>query len=376
MGAKSSKSDSAEPPKQETAPPVVRKPISDCFTEYVSVHAPLDEDGYVQSFSITEEEAYLDFFEQYGFVVVKDVLSADEVRQSIDEVWDFVCSNQWGWDGKKVDRDDPNTWGNDYWPAGRKLGLLGSQEATGTMAWNNRQNSRLYQVYSKLMNMNELWVSVDRWGIMRPTIGVPFKNAETGETERKDMPDWRSAELWLHWDLNPWRWTGSAEGKEYAFEGFIIEGNGSKNDGNLKLQGLVALTDSREDDGGFCTVPGYHKHLKEWSERTKDTDHYANFLQRDFVPVPEGDPMCSQYQKITARPGSLVVWRSEQPHCNFPNRSDRFRINQYVKMFPAQENGKNVDVRQKTVELMTKGKEVTPLGSKLFGLESWKKDGG
>jgi len=34
------------------------------------------------------------------------------------------------------------------------------------------------------------------------------------------------------------------------------------------------------------------------------------------------------------RAGSLVVWSSTMPHCNFPNSSSRFRMCQYIKMFP------------------------------------------
>jgi len=79
----------------------------------------------------------------------------------------------------------------------------------------------------------------------------------------------------------------------------------------------------------------------------------------------------SQAKKISCRAGSLIVWSGELPHCNYPNESRNFRINQYVKMIPAQENGKNADLRRECVKSFTKDIEVTELGKKLLGLENW-----
>jgi hypothetical protein len=62
------------------------------------------------------------------------------------------------------------------------------------------------------------------------------------------------------------------DGLPYAFEDFISENNGTKNDGQLKLQGLVAFVDSTEQDGGFCLVPGFHKKLEEWAKLTEHTE--------------------------------------------------------------------------------------------------------
>jgi hypothetical protein len=83
--------------------------------------------------------------------------------------------------------------------------------------------------------------------------------------------------------------------------------------------------------------------------------------------------MEKQVEKVSARAGSLIVWMGEQPHCNYPNDSSRFRINQYVKMFPAQEGGQNTDVRTKVIEEMIAKMKipVTPLGRRMLGLDLW-----
>lgn len=57
----------------------------------------------------------------------------------------------------------------------------------------------------------------------------------------------------LHWDLNPWIWSLEKDkGKDYIFEEFIQENNGSKNEGTGKLQGILNLVDSRDCDGGMA----------------------------------------------------------------------------------------------------------------------------
>jgi len=37
------------------------------------------------------------------------------------------------------------------------------------MAWKNRQNPLIYEAFSNILKSEKLWVSIDRYGIMRPT---------------------------------------------------------------------------------------------------------------------------------------------------------------------------------------------------------------
>jgi len=133
------------------------------------------------------------------------------------------------------------------------------------------------------------------------------------------------------------------------------------------------LADAHIEDGGFFTVPGYHKYLKDWTEKTHRLIHAKRFDSTyDFVPVPYEDNMTKQGRAIPLRAGSLLIWRSEQPHCNTSNDSCNFRINQYIKMFPAQEKGRGTDERVKQInKSIPKDFQISELGSKLFGLSSW-----
>jgi len=276
------------------------------------VEVPRDKDGFIQSFTIDDEENYLQFFNKFGFVVIDNVLEKNEIDTTILEVWETLEKAE-----KIVNRNDSNTWGF-YSP----VGILGDLPCSSKQAWRNRQNPKLYRAFSTIMNTKELWVSIDRFGIMRPTENVPIGKLkeekirkdvkDSNGLECKSMKDWKTVPLWLHWDLNPWIWT-TGEGNDYDFGddsvfNFIVENNGSKNDGRLKLQGLINLIDSTENEGGFCTVPGYFQYLNSYAKITKDS-LYAERKKKtfDFVNVFPDDKMNDQYVKITSRAGSLII---------------------------------------------------------------------
>jgi len=292
-----------------------------------------------------------------------------------------------------VDRNDPTTWMDSNWPTSQSAGFLGSDVAITKEAFNNRQNEKIYQVFRELIGKDDLWVSIDRYGIMRPTVDVPLTklpdeihtNLRTSvkltdeliknhSIQVQDRPEWKSITNWTHWDLNPWKWMFEKEqGLPYNYEIGCQEDNGTRNDGIVKLQGLVSFVDSREQDGGFCTVPGFHKAIGEWAERTIHTN-YKKFADNVYslVRVPKEDSLHKFLQKISVRAGGLVIWRGELAHCNFPNNSCRFRMNQYIKMFPAQEKGLGVELRrQEMIKMIPSELQLTDLGKKLFGLQSW-----
>ena len=84
---------------------------------YEIEQAPLDKEGYVQSFSLEEKEEISKFYSRFGFVIIRDVLNEECTQKSIEEMWDFIedCT-----DGKCT-RNDPTSW-ND-WPGFSTLGI-------------------------------------------------------------------------------------------------------------------------------------------------------------------------------------------------------------------------------------------------------------
>eukprot|EP00656_Telonema_subtile_P008624 TRINITY_DN14027_c0_g1_i2.p1 TRINITY_DN14027_c0_g1~~TRINITY_DN14027_c0_g1_i2.p1 ORF type:complete len:271 (-),score=38.21 TRINITY_DN14027_c0_g1_i2:170-982(-) len=208
-------------------------------------------------------------------------------------------------------------------------------------AWRNRANPRLVRAFQKMLQSDELAVSADRFSLMRPTNGL------------YGSEDWRTRDGWLHWDQNPWSGPG--------FQG---------------LQGLLCLTDHTETSGGFLAVPDFIHEFARWGVANPPSTETATSLH--LVPVPLDDPLRERAVKVLAPAGSLIVWDSRTPHCNYSNTDDQFRACQYVTFEPrALESGVCVEANELRMLLSSRRPEwpfpecLGLLGQKLLGLQDW-----
>jgi ectoine hydroxylase-related dioxygenase (phytanoyl-CoA dioxygenase family) len=144
------------------------------------------------------------------------------------------------------------------------------------------------------------------------------------------------------------------------------------------FQGVVALTDTAADQGGFRCVPSLYRDLDAWPRQPTiypggEEDWLAETAGREIVHVP-------------AKAGDLIVWDSRLAHSNSTNRSSRPRVAFYVLMGPADDQ-----LRHAAVESWRTGRCVpwwrnrpgydriepwppailTELGRRLLGLDSW-----
>ena len=55
--------------------------------------------------------------------------------------------------------------------------------STQLQAWKNRQNLNVYEAFSEILGSNHLWTSIDRYGIMRPTLLLPESGDEPSKIE-------------------------------------------------------------------------------------------------------------------------------------------------------------------------------------------------
>jgi len=202
---------------------------------------------------------------------------------------------------------------------------------------------------------------------MRPTKLI----LDNGEIINKS--EWKTMENWLHWDLNPWTFETSAAG-------YIPNPNREVSPqnpvwGTTRVQGLLNFLDCPEENGGYHTVPGFNQRFFDWA---RDNEHHkTEFKGRNFVDVPVDDLIRKEIVKIPMRAGSLFIWNSQLPHGNYPNDSHKFRMVQYIKMIPADNDGQFHPVfylqKCKFDEWVPANFEVSDLGMKLFGMESWHK---
>lgn len=271
------------------------------------------------------------FFQEQGYVVARGVIPRADCEAVIDALFGFL----------EMDRNDPEDW---YRPPLKPGGMIEIYQHQAL--WNTRQNPRMHALFSNIFGFEELCVSIDRAGF-KPPYDAGF-------------PDY-DHKGFTHWDVDT-----------------------SKLPVPFGVQGVLCLSDTAADMGGFQCVPGFHNFLEGWiAEQQAD----RNPRVPDLSTLPEG----YEVTPIPAGQGDMVVWINTLLHGNGRNVSNRPRFSQYISMFPASrltpearqhrvwcwENreppGNNVfpgDPRR--IEQTTQQTaELTPLGRKLLGLDGW-----
>ena len=341
--------------------------------EFHPTPLPVDADGFIVSFRVDQEEELAEFFAKHGAVVVANVLSDDECRASVDEVWRFLQEMF----NPAIERDRPESWSS-FWPGLSQMGILANERWLSTQACNNRQNPKIYRVFQTLFNDEELIVNIGRAGLMRPTKDVYFPTID----KKEDRKEWKTLSHWLHLDMNPLTGRSSTYGFEHVAEGPFessrqpLEAQRLPTNNGLttrKLQAILALVDCREEDGGFHAVPGFQHHLVRWAEKNHQLCLTSNRGGDPCsIQIRANDSMREGVQRMPIRQGSLLVWDTRLPHGNYPNNSDRMRIIQYLHMAPI------TDRALRPFPLLREDLphefHLTELGEKLYGFQPWSSD--
>lgn len=274
----------------------------------------LESPEFAQSFSLEEPEALCAFFKEYGFVVVRDVLSPEQCAATVDDIYGLLESMS------EFQRDDRATWS--AWPV-NSIERYGSPQRDPVFLQSflkNRQNPNVYKAFSLLLCTDDLLVNHDRCCFFRPT---------------DNNPSWATTAN-IHLDMNPWHWMSPSQKARAEFEQlsydelahFIIENNQPCIHDGLQLQGILNLEDNEACDGGLALVPGFHdafvQHFKALKPHNKPSHSWT----------PK-DSVFQRAQRVPMRRGSLALWDQRLPHGSLPNRGNRPRIAQMVKMFPA-----------------------------------------
>ena len=262
------------------------------------------------------------FWEENGYVVIHNAVPQENLDAVVDAIWEFL----------QIDRNNPEEW---YNPPVRKTGMVELYQHQAL--WNNRQHPRVYGAFADIWNNEKLWVSLDRVNMNPP------------DRSGWDYPGF------VHWDVD-------STVKPRIFW----------------MQGVLYLTDTTADQGGFQCIPGFHRQLDEW-EKTQPADRDPRRLDTTGFEV----------KPIPGKAGDLLIWHSLLPHGNGRNCTNRPRLAQYITMFPARED--NEADRQSRIkswqerlapqgfpgdprgleQKFGKTAELTALGRKLLGVDHW-----
>jgi hypothetical protein len=289
-------------------------------------------------------EADREFFRNNGYVKVKKVVPKENCDRVIEAIWALLGKNP----------EDREEWytppkGMDTYMSTQKGGW--AELFHHQSLWDNRQHPNLYQAFADILGTEKLWVSLDR-------VAAKFPYRE-GYDELSNS--------FIHWDMDTRDLPTPLEKP-------------------MGVQGVLLLADTTEDMGGFHCVPSTYRDLESFLASLHkdrpgkrpgfDNQGFGDLQGHEVVPVP-------------GEAGDLIIWDKLLLHGNGVNRSDRIRFAQFVTMDKATpdphshpyvqkkiegwktNSGFGYDTRNWEANTYDKPAELTPLGRKLLGLDSW-----
>ena len=250
---------------------------------------PLPKPVWVPTFPINETKSWKEYLDNFGYVVIENVINQDEINKHIDMAWNYFESL-----GTGISRHDVSTWDDDRWPQSAKGILLAGQ---CEFMWSLREIA--HTIFSLLYETKDLAVSFDGFSVFRP----PEINIK-----------WQTQSVpWYHTDQNE-----------------------KTKPGQLCIQGQFALMDATDIDGGLVVVPQSQSHFQEMFESYPELGN----TEGDFIPLykPETEQIWTDFLipkklqpiKVCHKRGCFVLWDSRTIHCNSPALVDQTNLSKPV----------------------------------------------
>jgi len=271
-----------------------------------------------------------DHLMEYGYVIVHNAVPQENLQALIDDIWRHTAANP----------TDPETWYQR--DIIRPVGMVEMYHYQSM--WNNRQHPNVYNIFRAIHRTDELAVSIDRVGLKPPD------NPNHPEYDHKGM---------IHWDTDMTKYP----------------------DIPFHVQGVLALTDTEPDMGGFQCIPETYQHLVE----------FLKTQSREKIESRNPDYTGYSITRPRLAAGDLLIWTSLLLHGNGHNTSNKPRLCQYISMNPAADltdeaRQTRIDVWRNNThpparafpgdprrieEQRSTPAQLTDLGRRLLGLEPW-----
>ena len=186
----------------------------------------------VEAEDLTEEvlsEEDLQFWNKYGYVVVKNAISKKDCEDTEQAIWNFL----------KMDPNKKKTW---YKRHENQKGLMVNFSDHETLN-RNRFSPRIKKAYEQLYNTTKIYKTIDKVSFNPPeTEGFTFLGSQ------------------LHWDTS------------------------LKQPIKFGLQGLLYLTDCGPDDGAFHCVVGFHNQINSWLNHLEPNENPRELAIKTLKP--------------------------------------------------------------------------------------------
>lgn len=315
-----------------------------------------NDPNFIQSFSVDQvgNNESLIFLNNFGFIVVKDILSGEECQKTIDEMFDYLETAHSGFE-----RNNFATWSK--WKY-LSFGMCSKKPIFSKQIMMNRQNPNIYKVFSTLLENERILINHDRWAIYQPTL-IVGKQYQTPDNLHLDINPWRfnknDPTIWDHVDSMDY-----TDSRDFITENLFV----TKSTRGRQFQAILNLKDNYQEDGGLVLVPGFHNYFDQWLNSIGPmTDPECRYKFKDF------DPILKNAIRIPCRAGSMVIWDQRLAHGSKGNKSENMRCVQFMKCFcsdkiPQKRLKNRRNSLKKIIHENKFDKDVSDIGKIVFGL--------
>jgi len=225
------------------------------------------------AFSPSQTAEWVSYLKQHGFVLLKSVVSSQEVETAKGYLWDWLENL-----GSGIKRNDYRTWTNENWPGALFPGFATTHGGGQIQsAWYLRSLPAVKNAFAAIWETQELAVSMDTFILWRPW--------------------WNSHDQSLSW--------------EPEVEPVHCDQNPYRKPGFHCVQGMIPLLPVTPESGGLRIVQDTNNDETQEQMRKKYT---SLKFGEDWCMLQFNDPLAENPQLIIADPGDLILWDSRTIH--------------------------------------------------------------
>jgi hypothetical protein len=244
------------------------QPNTHDFEDWIDRNKRIYQNGNIEHFPDVLSQEDLAFWHKNGYIVVKNAISREDCEKTQNAILDYL----------EASLDNPDSWYKNH-EAKEGLMVLFTNHPTLDK---NRASLTIQKAYQQLYETDKIYRVIDK---------VSFNPPENNSYKFRGSL--------LHWDVSlqlpiPY-----------------------------KLQGLLYLTDVKQDSGAFHCVAGFHHQIENWMKNLPQNANPRDMAIRELKPIP-----------VLGNAGDFVIWHQALPHCATPNTSNLPRMVQYLTYLP------------------------------------------
>ena len=252
------------------------------------------------TFEKEEVRDWLDYLEEHGYSVIRDVLEQEVINDSLELFW-----KDWNTVSPGFVRTDPTTWGINTAPMMFAKGMaVFNGFGQSDFMWNLRLQKSIQTIFQEIHKTEHLITSFDGFSVF-------FSK------KQKSDP-------WWHIDQHP-------------------------SNQILSVQGAYNFLPVTKQSAGFTIVPGSHTSFSP--SQTKDNPDWIQVYKNKSKS--EADNIIASGVKLLVPGNSFILWSSRSIHANTgPTHNDirLDRLTAYITMIP-----KSVKLKEKRLDAYRNG---------------------